>query len=267
MHRRLTYFFLLLFLLFAVFAPGTVPAQSINLAESLFAAEERYQAKPEDATLAMDLAALYVEALKFQDAITLYEKVISRDDKNKRATIELCALYTMMRERSSAVKYCSRWVELDEKNYEAHDNLGLCFFKFGEFLAALKPFSDAWSLQPKSVLVGNHVALTFLALGESIASRDLFLELLKLEGLSTEDKALLYHGLYLAYNNLKQRGEALAAIKNTYNYSANPLYLGKIITAAIRKHQIVFFVMVAVLMLGACQYFGKRLNRFLKNED
>lgn len=227
----------------------------------------RAQAKPDDLDLQMDLAYLYTQMNEFERALGLYESVLKKNHENVRALIELCTLYTLMRQRDLAIQTCEKWVQLDGENYQAHDNLGLSHFKFGELIASLKPFTAALALKKDSVLVANHVGQVFLGMGEFAAARDLFRTWLERQGLGLEEKALLYHGLYLAYIGLRQPADARGAIWQTYTLSGNPLYLGKVVSATLRTYQGVLFVVICVLILVICSYFGKRLNRFLKNED
>lgn len=259
---RMTAFAVLLFLLL-IFGFQS-HAQTLN--QQFEALQHKLAAKPDDVDLKMDLAFLYSQGLAFKEAIVLYEEVLVKDPDNLRATIETCSLYTQMRDQGKAIKSCENWILLTPRDFRAHDNLGLALFKFSEPATSLKPFLTALSLAKDSAIVRHHIALVFLALREFKLARDYSMKSLDLGG-TPEEKAFLFHGLYLAYKGLRDEKAALKAIQSTYSLSANSLFLPTVAKQTVAAYQGFFFVLACGIVLVACDYFGKRLNRFLKNED
>lgn len=252
-------------LLFTVllFVPS---ARAQDLNQQFQELQQKLATQPNDLDVKMDLAFLYSQGLAFKEAIVLYEEVLVKDPDNLRATIETCSLYTQMHDRHKAIKSCENWILLTPRDFRAHDNLGLALFKFSEPAASLKPFLTALSLAKGSAIVRHHIALVFLALREFKLARDYSMKALDLGG-TPEEKSFLFHGLYLAYKGLRDEKAALKAIQSTYSLSANSLFLPTVAKQTVAAYQGFFFVLACGIVLVACDYFGKRLNRFLKNED
>lgn len=243
------------------------PAHAQNLNDEYAHLTAAIEKKPDDLGLQMDLAYLFSQGREESRAIEIYEVVLEKEAANLRATIELCALYTVVRDQGKAFTACESAVKLAPQNLLMHDNLGLSYFKFGKYRYALKPFLDALALDPKSVLIRTHLAQTYLALGEFSVARSVFKSLSVAPDLKNEEKFLAFYGLYLANRGLDDDEDAFTAIRETYKYSDNPLFLTKVIAAYMAAHQVVFFFVFGFIMLAGAKYLGERLNRFLKNED
>lgn len=253
--------FLLLALLFTAF-----PVSSQNLNAEYQRLQAGLLARPDDLGLKMDLAYLFSEGREIGRAIELYEEVIKKDPGSLRAWTELCALQTEVRQGGRAETACLKAVELAPLDPLMADNLGLSYFKFGKFRQSLKPFLAALALNPKATLVRTHVAQAFLALREPLAAKAVYEEILVSSGISDEERALAHYGIFLADKGLKDYDHAFTAILETYKLSANPLYLGKVVTTFMLRYQAAFFFLIGGIVLMASAYLGKRLNRFLKNE-
>ena len=243
------------------------PSQAQNLNDEYARLTAVIEKKPDDLGLQMDLAYLFSQGREEARAIKIYGAVLQKEPDNLRATIELCALYTAVRNQEKAPKACERAVKLAPQNPLMHDNLGLSYFKFGKYRRALKPFLDALALDPKSILIRTHLAQTYLALGEFLVARSVFKNLSVAPELKNEEKFLVFYGLYLANRGLNDDEDAFTAIRETYKYSDNPLFLTKVMAAYMAAHQAVFFFIFGFILLFGTKYFGERLNRFLKNED
>lgn len=245
---------------------ASFPVFSQNLNAEYRRLQAEIESHPDDAGRKMDLAYLFSQGMEFDRAIALYEEVAANDAANLRAWVELCALRTTVRDAAAAETACSRAVALAPDDALLRDNLGLSYFKFGDFRRSLKPFLEALALNPRATLVKTHIAQAFLALREPRAAKDDYEEILSGEGLSDDEKALIHYGIFLSDKSLKDYDHAFTAILETYKLSANPLYLGKVITTFMLRHQVAFFFLIGGIVLAAAGYLGKRLNRFLKNE-
>lgn len=243
------------------------PSQAQNLNDEYARLAAAVEKKPDDLGLQMDLAYLFSQGREESRAIEIYESVLKKEVKNLRATIELCALYTAVRHQEKAFETCDGAVKLAPQNPLMHDNLGLSYFKFGKYRQALKPFLDALALDSKSILIRTHLAQTYLALREFSVARSVFKDLSVAPSLKNEEKFLVFYGLYLAHRGLNEDEDAFTAIRETYKYSDNPLFLTKVIAAYMAAHQVIFFFVFGFTLLAAAKYLGERLNRFLKNED
>lgn len=221
---------------------------------------------PADLSKQMDLAYALSQGFEQERAIHIYEEVLEQEPLNQRAIAELCVLHTHMRQKDRAGQYCQMAASLNPDTYLAHDNLGLSFFKLGEPLKSLRPFLNALSLKPDDRLVVSHLAGSFVTLGEFAAAKFLLQDALTFPSLDNQTSALLHHGLYVVFLRLKEYHAALDSVWQTYRLSQNPLYLGKVVRAFLRAHQFAVFIALSALCLWFCHYFGRRMNRFLKNQ-
>lgn len=233
--------------------------------------QEKLATDPDNINLQMDLAYLLAEVKKIPDAVQIYKNVFAKHPQNKRAVVELCSLLTMLRQQTEALHYCTAWTQIDSTSFLAFDNLGLSYFRFGNYHQALKNFTQALVLNPNSLLVKNHLGQTYLALKQNEIAIEYLQKVIEQELQqpvpSATELAYLYHSLYVAFKNTKKYEEAYDAISRTHSLSQDGMFLGKRISAYMAKHQLAFFFLGGFIVLLASYYFGKRLNRFLKNED
>lgn len=237
-----------------------------GLNERYLELQQKLEINPDSLELQMDLAYLFTEGLEFQRAVDIYNGVIKKDAVNKRAWIELCALHTQMAHHDDAIVACEKVADLHSEQAWAQDNLGLMYFNLTEYERSFRPFLKALSLNPQDAMVKLHVAQVFLALKSYSAARDILLGEVQNTELKPSERALLFHGLFLAYQKLKDHEKAYEAILETWRLSGDQLYFGKVIKAWMKYHELLTFSFFAVMGLWFSHYFGKRINRFLKNE-
>ena len=255
-----------LILVIALFFKAGWSRAAINLNDQYSALSAQLAQHPDDVGLKMNLAYLYSQGFEFKRARDLYFEVMAVEPKNIRAVNELCVIETQIGEVSAAENYCKKAVELDPSNPLTHDNLGLSYFKLNEPQKSFKPFLEALALQPDSVMIQYHLVQAYMAIGENLFAQNFLRNLLAKPGIKNEDRALLLHGLYQADLRLKNYQESYQSILETYRLSQNGLFLGKVVAAYMRAHQVLFFCVFSAIIMLASAYFGKRLNRFLKNE-
>jgi tetratricopeptide (TPR) repeat protein len=252
--------FLLLFI-------SAFPVQAkFNLNDEYLKIEAKLQVDPDNSNLLMDKAYIFTQGLEFDRAIQIYEQVLKKDEENLRAANELCIIYTQKGNKQKAYPVCELLTKLAPDNYLHHDNLGLSYFRLGDYHLALQAFTQAIKIESSSILTQYHLGQTFLALHEYQLTIDLFNQLLKQTDANLELKSLLNHGLYIAFDAIRDYPQALIAMRNVYDFSNNPLFVGKMVKAYIKANELLFFILISAMLLWFCHYLGKRLNRFLKNE-
>ena len=256
-----------IFFFYLFLGSSSTLAQEIHLNEQTQALLQILETEPQNTAAKMDLAYLFSEGKEWARAIALYQEVLVSQAKNQRALNELCYLYTLTREQQKAYEICGQLVQFYPESYLSFDNLGLSYYNFGDFFLALQAFAEAQVLAPESWVVKYHIGQGVLALQDYQLARDYFIKKLAQPFANAEDKAIFYFGLYEAEKALKHHKEAHAAILQTYQLSQNPLYLGRVIKSYMKWHEIWFFFTFGLVILVASQYLGKRLNRFLRNED
>ncbi len=259
-----------LFLFFCLgfgLAATSVFAAELHLNEQTQALLQKVALEPQNAQAKMDLAFLFSEGKEWARAIALYEEVLAVQSQDHRALNELCYLYTLTREQQKAYEFCEKLTRIVPDAYLSFDNLGLSYYNFGDFFLALQAFDHAQTLAPESWGVKYHMGQSILALQDFDLARDYFLQHLREPFANPEDQAIFYFGLYEAEKALQNHQAAHAAILQTYQLSQNPLYLGRVVKSYMKWHEVWFFFGFGLVILSFCQYLGKRLNRFLRNED
>lgn len=259
--------FYFLIILGFIFSPVDSRAQEIHLNDQTYLLLQKIAAEPQNLEAKMDLAYLFSEGREYDRAIKLYEEVLTQQSANHRALNELCYLYTFVREQDKAIEACQKLTQNFANSYLSFDNLGLSYYKFGDTLKALQTFKKALELAPNSWVVKYHIGQSLLALKDFELAKDYFSKALEGSFESPDDQAIFYYGLYEAERELKDYKAAYAAILKTYRLSQNPLYLGRVIKTYMKWHEVWFFFGIGFCVLMMSQYLGKRLNRFLRNED
>lgn len=228
--------------------------------------QDRLTKEPNNLNLQMDLAFLFSQGLEFQRAIEIYENVTKTDPVNQRAWVELCALKTQLQDRVGAQTACESVIRIAPNEAWAHDNLGLMHFKLGQYEKSLKPFLKALALDQSHSLVLVHFAQSLMALNQFETARDILMRVSQRSTVAQQDAELIHHTLYQANRKLKRHQDAYESILQTWRISGNDIYLGKVVSGWMKANEMATFGVVALIVLGLSQYFGKRINRFLKNE-
>lgn len=256
--------FAILFLV--ILMSPAVYAQSLNLNAEVLPLIQKISENPDDVQSQLQLAYLYSEGREHQRALEIYESVLQKYPENKVALNEVCYLYTFIHNKEKAYNACQNLTKKMSESYLSFDNLGLSYYSFGDIFWAIPQFDKAQLMAPEAMVVKNHWGMTLLALKDYELARDYFTRVLAIDNVTSEDKAFFYYGLYEAEKALKNWPQAFEAIWQTYQLSQNPLYLGRVVKTFMKWHEVWFFFGVGFILLGLSQYFGKRLNRFLRNE-
>ncbi len=246
---------------------STASFASPNINDAYIALEQKLAQNPSDIQTKLELAFVFTQGFEYERAAKLYEEIIAAGGDNFAIQTELCFLYTELNRADRARTACTKVIELRPDQSLSYDNLGLSLLKLGRPAEAAKPFLQALALDKTSVAITYHFAQSLMSLGEFATARDILEGVLENPQISDTDKGLVNHGLYLVYDRLKDYPKAYEAIKRTSALSQNTLFLGKLVLAYIKAHQVVFFVLVSGIVLSVCRYLGERLNRFLKNEQ
>lgn len=253
----------LVYLMMCAVAPHTNAA---NLNDHYLELQNQLTKEPNNLNLQMDLAFLFSQGLEFQRAVEIYEGVTKVDPVNQRAWVELCALKTQMQDRDGAQIACESVVKIVPNEAWPQDNLGLMHFKLGQYEKSLKPFLEALTLDQNNSLILVHFAQSLMALNQFETARDVLMKVVQRPNLAKQDAELVHHTLYQANRKLKHHQDAYEAILQTWQISGSDIYLGKVVSTWMKAHEMLTFGVVALLCLALSQYFGKRINRFLKNE-
>ncbi len=246
-------------------------AQKLN--DQYFQVAQALQKNPNDIKLKLQLATLMTQGREFERALALYEELLANpnqsdanNEKMKQALItEACFVATQGFLNEKAETYCQKMIEFSEQKAFSYDNLGMSRLYRGRVFSAQEAFLQAVKENANFLTAKIHLAQGMQIQQQPDEAKKV-LDAIHVEALETADKILYYHTLYLVMNDLKNYKLAKEAIDQARKLSHNDLYFGKYVLAFMKEHQIIVFIIFFTVWLMFCQYMGKRLNRFLKNE-
>jgi tetratricopeptide (TPR) repeat protein len=116
-------------------------AESLAEEALALAREERFgHLRPEDAILLSDLAWLYFEQAKYEEARAEFQKAIELDPEHVEALSGMGWLYYFDEDYDEAVANFQKAVELDPNNAEVHNGLGWVYYHEGRYEEAVGEF-------------------------------------------------------------------------------------------------------------------------------
>lgn len=93
-------------------------------------------------------ADLYMEALRYEDAAAVYEKLLSKDENYPPAVIGMANAQRKARKLSDAVAWHRRAVALQDAPAYTYYNLGQLLLQLGDCMGAQKAFNQFLTLKP-----------------------------------------------------------------------------------------------------------------------
>ena len=92
-----------------------------------------------------ELAFLYLASDRDQDAIDMYDRILSLDAFNARAHLRLCEAYAKTGQFDRAIGYCRDSVVYDSSEIRAHFQLGMLTYRQRQFADAQEAFCWVYS--------------------------------------------------------------------------------------------------------------------------
>lgn len=149
-----------------------------RVAEAIVLLQNWLEAHPDDAEVAQFLGTSLQNAGKLQEAMAVYEKVISLEQDNVVALNNLAGLY-LEEKRPGALALAERAWALDEDNPGILDTYGWALVQAGQVGRGLQLLKQAVSALPDIPEVRYHHAAALYMAGDKSAARDLLDALLK----------------------------------------------------------------------------------------
>lgn len=96
--------------------------------------------RPNYLPIHFELAGLHLSRDEDQNAIDLYDRILSFDPRNARAMLRLCLVYRKVGEFSRALGFCKDSVDHDAADPEAQFQLGLLYYRERQFESSRDAF-------------------------------------------------------------------------------------------------------------------------------
>jgi tetratricopeptide (TPR) repeat protein len=113
-----------------------------------------------------ELAALYLAQDRDQEAILLYERILSIQPFNARAMLRMCLAYRKIGEFAQALGYCEDAVATNPADAEANFELGRMRYNDRDFAGALESFTACLESNPNSLECTYRQGLALYYLGD-----------------------------------------------------------------------------------------------------
>ncbi len=106
-------------------SPVGQPMQSASLDEEIKALEARSAENPEDTSVLMELAEIYLYAGKPEKSIATYGKILTAEPENSQARINIATVYYYSSDYEQATEHLQTLIEKEPDNMSAHYLYGI----------------------------------------------------------------------------------------------------------------------------------------------
>ena len=127
--------------------------------------EKQLNASPKNYRVMFDLANVYAEASKEEDAKDLLTKAIALNPKYVEAMVNLGGLYSDQEQHEEAIKWFEKALTLDPENCKARSNLGNSYYSEQRFPDAMFEYRRAIEKDPNCYSAMYNVAVAFADAG------------------------------------------------------------------------------------------------------
>jgi len=127
--------------------------------------EKQLAASPKNYRVMFDLANVYAEASKEEDAKDLLTKAIALNPKYVEAMVNLGGLYSDQEQHQEAIKWFEKALSLDPENCKARSNLGNSYYAEQRYPDAMFEYRRAIEKDPSCCSAMYNVAVAFADAG------------------------------------------------------------------------------------------------------
>ncbi len=141
--------------------------------EQLAVLQRGWQASPGEPMVGLFLASIYERGGKFDDAIAIYEAVISRDAGNLLIVNNLAALLLDHRQDKASLARALELAKALARSPDAFtlDTLGWAYYRNGDFGNAVRNLERAVSLDANTPLLQYHLGKAYAAAGNGVTAK------------------------------------------------------------------------------------------------
>ncbi len=151
-------------------------------------------------------SATYVRNKVWQDSVTLWSDVVSKNPKSYRAYHNMGVVLKEQGRHKEAIDYFSRALSIKPEFAEVHNNLGFALMEQGRLKEAIDYFTEALKIQPDFAQAHNNLGTAFISQGRIKEATDHFSEAIKLKS----DYAEAHNNMG---NSLQEQGKLKEAIQ------------------------------------------------------
>lgn len=139
--------------------------QTISMDQSgrMLALEREVEKNPDDMAAWLELANLYFDAGKFQDAIQAYNKYLGMNPNNPNVWTDLGVMYRRSGNPSEAISSFDKAIELDPRHEQARFNKGIVlFYDLGKRDLAMKTWQELIKINPNFLTTSGQTIKEFV---------------------------------------------------------------------------------------------------------
>lgn len=112
--------------------------QSFNRRNPVELYERKLKAAPESVKANNDMAVAYEKKGMHDKAISVYNRMLTKDSNNPDLYVNLAAIQIKKRNPESAIALCEKAIELEPGNATAHNNLAVAYYLQGDYELAIE---------------------------------------------------------------------------------------------------------------------------------
>jgi tetratricopeptide (TPR) repeat protein len=100
--------------------------------------EKKLKSDPENVKANNDAAAAYENSGMHDKAISVYNRMLTKDPNHPGLYVNLAAIQIKKRNPASAIALCGKAIELEPGNATAHNNLAVAYYMQGDYELAIE---------------------------------------------------------------------------------------------------------------------------------
>ena len=166
----------------------------------------------------LDLGIRYIQRKEFNEAIKIYEKILTEHPNNFDANLNLGTIFAQSNNLKKATELWAKAIKINPKIPDAHNNLASIYMRLGEYDKASKHIKEAIRINPKFSLAYNNLGMLKTNTGFLEEGKSNFLKAIELDPKNI-----------MAFYNLANLYQKLNDIENSENFyikaiGINPMF-------------------------------------------
>ncbi len=146
----------------------------------------------------LDLGIRYIQRKEFNEAIKIYEKILTEHPNNFDANLNLGTIFAQSNNLKKASEFWTKAININPEVPDAHNNLASIYMRLGEYDKASKHIAEAIRINPKFSLAYNNLGMLKTNTGFSEEGKNNFLKAIELD----PKNIMAYYNLANLYQKL-----------------------------------------------------------------